>query len=261
MTWQYFLVPTEGTEFRPELVAAMNEYWATGMTYQRSDGVYVLAQSWDECHPAVRTEPVRHGFHGQLVEIEPARVTFCVWGDEAQSRLICDFVRWVLEQSDCVLLDESLSVVDLEYWLAQQTGLIKSGMRSREDFRRASFETVVVPRPGDSEFSRELVSVVEAYWAEKPTYRRADGCYVLADSFKVRDAIVARKLEESQRYWDPVVEVEARRITLGIMRADPKGRELDDFIRWVLERADCELRDERGAPLSVERWLVLQSSA
>lgn len=133
MSWDFFLLPRPAeARFSEELVSSMHAYWQVRPTYRRSDGFYVLVDSMEE-----RDRIVASGFvdemvyDRQLVRVEPEKITFGVMlGLEEQSRQLYEFMKWVQERVECVLLDESYSEVDLEWWLAATTGASERDSRS-----------------------------------------------------------------------------------------------------------------------------------
>lgn len=120
-----------------------------------------------------------------------------------------------------------------------------------------TWEFSLTPQPNGSSFAPELVSAMHAFWAERPTYRRSDGVYVLTESFAYRDEVIARGLVDRDQYWDPGLSIEPAEVTFSVWPDDERNREFYDFIKWVTARVPCEFRDECNSLVDLEYWLAL----
>jgi hypothetical protein len=122
MSWEYFLVPVpDGSRFSDEALLAMHAYVRALPSWQRSDGVYCVAESFN-----TRDNLLARGSRDerwtsiQHIKLAADQVTLGVWALDPINLMFAEFMRWCMSQWPCEALDQSNVRVTVDEFLARQ---------------------------------------------------------------------------------------------------------------------------------------------
>jgi hypothetical protein len=122
MSWEYYLRPVpHPTQFTAEALVAMHAYVRALPSWQRKDGIYYVAETFEYRDEVIRNgtqDKIRPGV--QCVGLAPDKITFGVCSTVSVNKVFAEFMQWCKSRWPCEVLDQSLNGVTIEEFLDRQ---------------------------------------------------------------------------------------------------------------------------------------------